>query len=159
MNSRHRLTLRNRALWPRPLLMLAVMFALITSAAPGPVAGQEAPRPIQRLASAFSDAAPSAEYDLVEQILDFPPGAATRFHTHPGKAFFTVIEGQLTYEEGAHVSEFGPGQSFTEPIGVFHTLKNNGGAPARVFSSFLLPPGEPQVVAHPDSAAPEVAPR
>ena len=150
---------RWHALRPGAVLLLAAAAGLQALMAAMPAAAEEPPRPTQRFLSTFPVSAAPAQYELVEQILDFPPGASTSTHTHAGKAFFTVVEGQITYREGDLVSVFGRGQSFTEPPGVFHTISNTGTAPARVFSSFLLSPGQAQLIAHPDSPAPAVAPR
>jgi len=136
------------------LLVAAVAATLGTTLS----AGQEPPRPSQRFLSTFPVSAAPAQYELVEQILGFPPGAATRLHQHGGRAFVTVLEGQVIRREGDIESAFGPGQTFIEEAGAFHTVSNKGTVRARVFASFLLSPGQPQTINHPSSPAPALLP-
>src|SRR5215211_3422653 len=38
-----------------------------------------------------------ARFNVVQNILNFDPGAATPFHRHPGQVLATVLEGELTF--------------------------------------------------------------
>jgi quercetin dioxygenase-like cupin family protein len=145
----HSHTLRVKA-----ALLLVAIVALQASLGARPSEGQEPPRPTQRFLSTFPVSAAPAQYDLVEQVLDFAPGAATRLHMHGGRGFVTVVEGQVTRHEGGVESVFGPGQTFIEEPGVLMSVSNKGSVKARVFASFLLSPGVPQTINHPDSPAP-----
>ncbi len=137
-------------------LTLSALVTTLISATP--TAAEDPPRPTQRIVSSFPVTAPPAQYELVEQVLDFAPGAATRLHQHGGRAYVTVIEGQVVFKEGARESVYGAGQSYVEEAGSFHTLTNRGSTRARIFITVLLSPGQAQVLAHPDSAAPAIAP-
>jgi len=151
-----------RTLWtvlgPRVPLFVTGLFALAGMFSAQPAAGEEPPRPTQRIASSFNVSIVPGQYDVVNQILDFPQGAATRLHQHGGQAFVTVIEGKVTRREGNIESTFGPGQTFIEVPGALHTVTNKGSVRARVFASFLLSPGAPQTINHLGEAAPGVSP-
>ena len=59
-------------------LSLVAIVALHAIVAARPTTAQEPPRPTQRFVSTFPVSAAPAQYDLVEQILDFPPGRSRR---------------------------------------------------------------------------------
>jgi quercetin dioxygenase-like cupin family protein len=122
----------------------------------GQVAGQEPLRPVATLTSVFPVSGPPRQYELVQQILEFPPGGATREHTHGGPAFVTVIEGQSTITEGSTEKVYGPGQTYTEAEGVAITASNRTNSRTRVLASFLLSPGAVQTLNRPYSPAPPV---
>ncbi len=147
-------------LWPklRVLSFFTTVLALSVVIPAQPATAEDPPRPTQRLVSSFPVSAAPAQYELVEQVLDFPPGSSTRLHMHGGQAFVTVLEGHVTRQEGDVETVFGPGQTFIEQAGVFHTASNRGSVRARVFASFLLSPGQPQTTNHPGSPAPALLP-
>jgi quercetin dioxygenase-like cupin family protein len=91
-----------------------------------------------------TDVAPmTAPYDVVQAILDFAPGAATPYHTHPGIVMVTVVAGEITFNlEGVdHV--YKAGESFVEVPNQVGQARNAGSVPARVMASYLLPQGAP----------------
>jgi quercetin dioxygenase-like cupin family protein len=143
----------------RNLLLFASLLTLIGWAAPYAAGAQEPPRPTQRIVSSFDVSLVPGQYDVINQILDFPPGAATRLHQHGGQAFVTVLEGQVTRREGTVETVFGPGQTFIELPHTLHTVTNKGSVNARVFASFLLVPGARQTIDYPGVPAPAVSPK
>jgi quercetin dioxygenase-like cupin family protein len=146
-------TLQSHNVRVKAALLIVAVVALQAVLSTSPSAGQVPPaRPTQRFLSSFPVSAAPAQYELVEQVLDFRPGAATRLHAHGGPAFVTVLEGQVTRREGNVESVYGPGQTFIEAARVSHSVTNKGSVPARVFASFLLSPGQPQTVN--DSSSP-----
>ena len=153
-------TMKMRCLWPSLNVLFSFAAALALSALihSGPASAEDPPRPTQRLVSAFPVSAAPAQYELVQQVLDFAPGAATRLHHHGGRAFVTVLEGQVARREGDFEAVFSRGQTFIEEAGKFHTVSNNGNVRARVFASFLISPGQPQTINHPSSPAPALLP-
>jgi quercetin dioxygenase-like cupin family protein len=91
-----------------------------------------------------TDVAPmAAPFDVVQAILEFAPGAATPFHTHPGIVMVTVVAGEIIFNlEGVdHV--YKAGESFVEVPNQVGQARNAGAAPARVMASYLLPQGAP----------------
>jgi len=149
-----------RWLWPKlkVLFFFTAVLALSAVIPARPAAAEDPPRPTQRMVSTFPVSAAPAQYELVEQVVDFAPGAATRLHQHGGRAYVTVIEGQIAFSQGGVDTVYGSGQSYIEEAGSFHTLTNKGSAKARIFISVLLSPGQAHILAHPSSTAPAIAP-
>jgi len=144
----------------KPILYLVLGFAtvgLATLAGGGIVAAQEPPRPNTKYASAFPVSGSARQYELVQQVLEFRPGASTYEHTHGGPAFVTVLEGQSTILEGNVERTYGPGQTWSEAQGVALTAMNKSSGTTRVLASFLLSPGSPQTINRLDSPRPAVA--
>ncbi len=107
-----------------------------------------------------TDVAPmTAPFDVVQTILDFAPGAATPYHTHPGIVMVTVVAGELTFNlEGVdHV--YKTGESFVEVPNQVGQARNAGSVPARVMASYLLPQGAPLSTPHAGPMAPAALPR
>jgi quercetin dioxygenase-like cupin family protein len=132
------------------------MVLIAMSVPDGRASGDEPPRPVVKFASVFPVSGPPRQYELVQQILDFPPGGATREHSHGGRAFVTVLEGQSTIRDGAGEKVYGPGETYTEVEGALLTAFNKGNVRTRVFASFLLSPGALQTINRPDSPVPAI---
>lgn len=84
----------------------------------------------------------SGEYDLVQLIVDFPPGTRTPSHTHGGQVLVTVLEGETTVRDrqGAEKT-YKAGESFTETPGTFLEVGNSGNVLTRNAALVLLPKG------------------
>jgi quercetin dioxygenase-like cupin family protein len=80
----------------------------------------------------------------------FAPGGQTGWHTHPGRAFVMVTQGQITAYDGddptctPHV--YTAGQGFIDPVssGHVHLLWNRTDEPAQTVSVQLIAPGQPR---------------
>jgi quercetin dioxygenase-like cupin family protein len=80
----------------------------------------------------------------------FAPGGQTGWHTHPGHAFVTVTQGQITAYDGddptctPHV--YTAGQGFIDPVssGHVHLLWNRTDQPAKTVSVQLITTGQPR---------------
>jgi quercetin dioxygenase-like cupin family protein len=101
----------------------------------------------------------TAPFDVVQAILDFAPGAATPYHTHPGIVVVTVVAGELTLNlEGVdHV--YKAGESFVELPNQVGQARNAGTAPMRVMATYLLPPGAPLSTPHAGPMVPAALPK
>src|SRR6266540_634723 len=133
----------------KSILYLVLGFAtmgLATLVGGGQATAQEPPRPSVKFASVFPVSGSPRQYELVQQVLEFRPGASTYEHTHGGPAFVTVLEGQSTILEGATERTYGPGQTYSEGQGVALTAINKSSGTTRVLASFLLSPGAPQTI-------------
>jgi quercetin dioxygenase-like cupin family protein len=95
---------------------------------------------------------PAGEYDVIQQILDFAPGAQTPPHTHPGQVVVTVLAGENTFIYERKTTVYKVGESFVEMPGVLAQARNAGSAPMTVMATYLLPKGEP--LSHPVPAPP-----
>ena len=101
----------------------------------------------------------TSPFDVVQAILEFAPGAATPFHTHPGIVMVTVVAGEITFNlEGVdHV--YKAGESFVEVPNQVGQARNAGTAPARVMASYLLPQGAPLSMPQMAPTTPAALPR
>jgi quercetin dioxygenase-like cupin family protein len=121
-----------------------------------PQGGDTTPLPRPTVSYQFkTDVAPmTASFDVVQQGLEFAPGAATPWHTHPGLVMVTVLAGELTFTYRGATTVYREGESFIEEPGQLAQARNASGSPTRVMASYLLPAGQP--LSHPQ-AAPETS--
>jgi quercetin dioxygenase-like cupin family protein len=129
----------------------------LTLAAGGVASAQDTPppRPAPRVISVFPVSAVPARYDMVVEVLDFAPGAATPEFAYLGPTFVTVLEGGLTLQSGDAETVYSAGgeeDDFSRPSGSLFNLHNAGGDTARALISVLLPPGSPLLSVRPNTA-------
>jgi quercetin dioxygenase-like cupin family protein len=98
-------------------------------------------------------------FDVVQAILDFAPGAATPYHTHPGIVMVTVVAGEITFNLEGVDKVYKAGESFVEVPNQVGQARNAGTAPARVMASYLLPQGAPLSTPHAGPMAPAALPK
>lgn len=104
------------------------------SAPPGPTTRYQYKQPITE---------PLGEFELIQLVLDFAPGAWTPPHSHGATLLVTVLEGEVTVrEEGKAEQTYKAGESFMEWPGVFLEVGNAGANVASVAAAALLPTGE-----------------
>lgn len=110
-----------------------------------PEAGDTTPPPRPTTSYQFqTDVAAMPEpFDVVQQGLEFAPGAATPRHTHPGLVMVTVLAGELTFAYGDTTTVYREGESFIEERGVLAQARNASTAPTRVMATYVLPAGAP----------------
>lgn len=84
----------------------------------------------------------AGEYDLVNLVLDFAPGATIPTHYHGGPAVVVGMSGELTLRpEGGTEKKLGPGDVVNEKQGAVHEMTNTGSASAVILAGVLLPRG------------------
>jgi len=105
------------------------------------VGAQSAPGPAIFAMKSFPISAAAGEYELVNQVLDLPPGAGVANHTHGGPMVVTVISGELTLIEAGTESLVKPGESWTENVGYVHAVANRGNTTVRLALGYLIPKG------------------
>jgi len=98
-------------------------------------------------------------FDVVQAILEFAPGAATPYHTHPGIVMVTVVQGELTFNLEGVDKVYKEGESFVEVPDQVGQARNASAAPVRVMASYLLPQGAPLSIPHAAPMAPAALPR
>lgn len=59
-------------------------------------------------------------------LVDMPPGAGPRLHTHPYEEVFVVFEGRATFTVGASLLEIKAGQMVVVPAHAPHKFINSG---------------------------------
>ena len=113
-----------------------------TTPPPRPVAGYEF----------RTDGLPiTAPYDMLQQVQDFPPGAATPWHTHPGQLLVTVLVGELTFNVNNADRVYRAGESFVEVPNQVAEARNVTRARTTVLATAFLPKGAPFSHAVPDA--------
>ena len=106
-----------------------------------------------------TDLQPIAEaFDVVQQVLDFAPGAATPVHTHPGIVVVTVLAGELTFKLNGADTVYKAGESFVEVPGQVVQARNASTAQTSVMVSYLIPKDAPLSTVHHAAPAPAALP-
>jgi len=88
--------------------------------------------------------------DVATQIVTFPPGAYSGWHTHPGPVFFTVRTGTLTVYEGNDPTctgtQFPAGTGALEAGSTTHVhmVRNETGSTAEAVVTYMVPVGTAQ---------------
>ena len=120
------------------LLLAACVPPLPPVAAPvaAPATGGDA------IAASASVAELAGEFELVQLIVDFPPGTWTPAHTHGGMLLVTVLKGEQTVRDAQGVEKtYKAGESFTETPGEYLEIGNAGQDLVTVSAVALLPKG------------------
>jgi len=82
------------------------------------------------------------EYEVVLGVVDFPPGADTGRHDHPGIEVGYILEGTLEMSHDGRVMELLPaGSSFHNDAP--HRAVNPGSTPARLVAVWIVRKGMP----------------
>jgi quercetin dioxygenase-like cupin family protein len=103
----------------------------------------------------------AAQFKVVQDQLDFAPGAWVPRHTQGGQAFGLVLEGEFTDQRQDGEKKYKAGDSFVESINTPHTIGNAGTVKASFFGTILLPPGGEinTIQAPPAAQSPATMPR
>lgn len=84
----------------------------------------------------------AGDYDLVNLVLDFAPGAEIPLHYHGGPALVIGKNGVLTLRpQGGMEHQLTPGMVANEKAGARHVMINTGNVDAGIFAGVLLPKG------------------
>ena len=84
----------------------------------------------------------TGDYDVIQLILEFAPGAWTPVHTHGGYLLTSPQEGELTVRDSQGAEKkYKAGESFVETPGEYIAVGNVGGVKARLAVAALLPKG------------------
>jgi hypothetical protein len=82
--------------------------------------------------------------DVAMQKIDFPAGAQSTWHKHPGPVFIIVSQGTMRFYEGDDPTctplERTAGQGFLDKGEHAHMARNESGAPAKTVVTYLVPP-------------------
>jgi quercetin dioxygenase-like cupin family protein len=116
--------------------------APVTTVVGGPPSDQLPPGPKAVYRTTLPDLTIQGEFELINLILVFAPGAATPAHTHGGPGVVTVLQGEVAFGmEGMADMVAKPGESFLDLPGTVHTAANKTAAPSRVSYVVALPKG------------------
>jgi quercetin dioxygenase-like cupin family protein len=76
--------------------------------------------------------------------VEFPPGASTGRHTHPGDELSYVVQGTLRLEiQGQPPRDLRAGDTLMVPAGVIHNAANTGSASTVVIATYFVEKGKP----------------
>ena len=123
--------------------------------------GQAPPGPATRYLTRFTAVTPPApQFDIVQLVSEFAPGAAVAFHSHGGPEFITVIEGELTFRESGKAGVLvKAGETITQVPSQVMDVSNTGSGRARTAVAFLLPAGAALTTLQPGVIPPSLGPR
>ena len=123
--------------------------------------GQAPPGPVTRYTTRFTAVtSPAPQFEIVQQVAEYAPGAGTAFHSHGGPAFVTVIEGELTFRESGKAGVVvKAGETFSELPTQSIDVSNSSSARARMVAAFLLPAGAALTTLQPGVIPPSVGPK
>src|SRR5215475_4826545 len=91
--------------------------AIATAASPAAVLSLNAGVPADRRVvaeSRFDVTSAPLQAEVVQLVVDFPPGAWTSWHTHGGQAINLVLEGEITLRHGGMEHPHRAGQAWTD---------------------------------------------
>ena len=77
---------------------------------------------------------------ITTAVVEFPPGAYSPRHRHPGSVTAFVLKGQVRSQlDGGPAETFGVGQTWFEPPGTIHMFAENASMtePASVLATFV----------------------
>ncbi len=122
------------------LFVFAVVGLMINTAA-SKAAPQAMAGPTTVSQAAFPLTVKAGAYSLLNVVLDFAPGAGVPKHKHGGPVQVTVLEGEITLQQGGTEKTVKAGQSWTEQPGQVHAVVNKSSMTTRVLVNILLPKG------------------
>jgi quercetin dioxygenase-like cupin family protein len=102
--------------------------------------------------------APGEELEMLQLVLDFPPGSWSALHSHGGVALATVLEGELVNRTPAGDALYAAGESWQEAHGYVHQVGNQGTTGARLAVVLLLPKGAAPTIVQPGNPPDPQAP-
>ena len=125
------------------MLLFAILLTACVPIQP-PAAAPAAAAPASGDAAAAGPVAElTGEFELVQLIVDFPPGTWTPAHTHGGMLLVTVLKGEQTVRDAqGNERIYKAGESFTETPGEYLEIGNAGQELVTVSAAALLPKGE-----------------
>jgi len=95
------------------------------------------PGPTVSFKGSYPITAAAGEYDLVNNVLDFAPGAEVPLHYHGGPAIIVDMDGDLTIRASDHEHALKPGDLDTQAAGAQHQMMNMGTTDAQALFGVL----------------------
>jgi len=123
-----------------PFVAVALLFTVLM---PLSVASQTdaPPGPATRHLSRTDGLPVSGEYEIVQWVLDFAPGAWSPVHTHGGKVLSTVLEGEITRIADGVETVYKTGEIFVEMPNHPHQAGNPTSGNVSLWATAVLPAG------------------
>ncbi len=94
---------------------------------------------------------PQHDAEVVAVRYEFAPGTRLGWHHHDVINFGVVQQGELTIVDiNGNVKLVRAGEALVEMVGTVHHGENNGTEPVILNMFYIVPPGTPLSVQHPD---------
>lgn len=114
------------------------------------------PSPVTKYREMLPGLNAATSIDLIQNVIDFAPGAASAVHTHSSPNLATVLEGEITVKMAAGDKQAGAGALLVEPIDQPLQAVNTGSGEAMVVVAFAVPHGGKATAAVKGTAAPSI---
>jgi quercetin dioxygenase-like cupin family protein len=126
--------------------VLALIAVALTAACGGGTAATQSkpstsPRPVAMYRNSLPGLNATGKIDLIQNVIDFAPGAASVVHTHSSPNLATVLQGQITVKIPAGDKQASQGEMLVEPINQPLQAMNAGSGEAMVVVAFAVPHG------------------
>ncbi len=126
-------------------LIACISGAALLCAGPAFADGRKAAAPVNISQQALPVAVSAGDYELINQVIDLPPGSGVPNHSHGGPVVVDVVSGEITLFESGKTRTLKAGQSWTEDPGFVHAVANRGKRTVRLSVSYLIPKGAAQI--------------
>ncbi len=125
-----------------PLVAFALVVACGAGTANAPPKPSTPPGPVIKYRNTLAGLNANASIDLLQNVIDFAPGAASVVHTHSSVNLATVLQGQIAIKMQAGEKDAAAGQMLVEPINQpLQAINNSGTAEAMVLAAFVVSHG------------------
>ncbi len=126
--------------------VLALIAVALTAACGGGTAATQSkpstsPGPVAMYRNSLPGLNATGKIDLIQNVIDFAPGAASVVHTHSSPNLATVLQGQITVKIPAGDKQASQGEMLVEPINQPLQAMNAGSGEAMVVIAFAVPHG------------------
>ncbi len=142
----------------KSFLVLLVVFVLVAAcgggAASSLVKSAAPPGPVTKYRNTLSGLNANMQLDLIQNVIDFAPGAASVVHVHTSPNLATLLQGQIIVKTSAGDRKAVIGEMLVEPINVPLQAVNTGSGEATVLVAFVVPHGGKATTAVAGQAAP-----
>ena len=129
---------------------LLVSIVAVVFLGTSPLHAQQAPQVTVTILVPEAPVSGHSDEVFVMLTTEYPPGATTGRHVHPGDEYSTLVEGTvMTWREGGEWRTVNAGESFSVPANIVHETKNVGTGAAKAVNAFVLEKGKPRVTPAP----------
>lgn len=124
-------------------LLTRSVFLLATASLIALALAQDALRPTALHNVRFESATMEGPFEVIQQVLELVPGAASPVHMHGGPELILVIDGEVVFllEDSGESTTVAAGETYTIPAETFLKVSNESDSNATFVVTFLLPQG------------------
>jgi quercetin dioxygenase-like cupin family protein len=126
----------------KSLLVLLVVFVVVAACGAGAAStlakSSVPPGPVTKYRNTLSGLNANTQLDLIQNVIDFAPGAASVVHVHTSPNLATLLQGQITVKMPAGDRKVATGEMLVEPINVPLQAIDSGSGEATVLVAFVV---------------------